>query len=757
MSIETALANARSKIERAYASVELKGGTVPSLQNLENLSGAIEGIPTGQGGSGENTVSAITRNLLNNTAIGTKVYLEPVPEDPVFWDLSTINGSSYTVVSKPDSFFRSTYTGYGYLDKNLYNVRLTTYSGALPLFTGTATNVRSHTYNGVISNSTTTTYDGVLKAVRLEQGIYFALCRGGSTSTSYKPRPCSIVNGVITEIDATGLEYGCSTLPSGKYVAGGYGLNTKIYEHNNGSFTLVHDFSSGSGSTNMFPFAFKSKFDNNYYYFNPSSKRYYPFGTTTVIGSIEGLPSLTALIGTYSSISAMAFPLDEYANRIFFPGNCSVYKMTSSSTASNITYSLDEQFSLVLATAESMNPSNTHVQFYNGKTYIFSGWDWFVIDGDTIGKLPRIFTDADYGITENEEIFLHKVFTYNFDDMIALGTRANKVYASGSKLYTGVAIKSSSCIDTEFVAVPSEGVTNYGNAYTGITSSVPSTGFTAGALVKADTVLPSDHTWSKVGKVFGYNVTVNSPEKFVQPVLTANGTIGGLAFAVDASSVLSGRDAWKALSSDTSLAEGTEWHSAQGLPQHFDFYNPTPIKVSSLYISNIIPSTTSATIAITAYKIQARNHMANQWVDIYEGTNTDTAAGSTWKIPVNSSQAYRFWRIYIRGSSDNTYATIGKLKIEATVEGAFSLNISKGSYVKSETPFQAVISSLDTYDIPLSELTEGQTTGNINDLYVLGKEPAVIAYDFRICAEGTEPVLPEGFTFAVKLDKKITL
>lgn len=754
MSIETALANARSKIERAYASVELKGGIVPSLQNLENLSGAIEGIPSGQGGSGENTVSAITRNLLNNTAIGTKVYLEPVPEGPVFWDLATINGSSYTVVSKTDNFYRSSYTGYGYLDKNLYNIRLVTLSGTSPLFTGTATDTRSHVYTGVINNSATTTSDGVMKSVRLEQGIYFALCRGGSTSTSYKPRPCSIVNGVITEIDAVDTEYGCSTLPSGKYVVGGYGLNTKIYEHSNGSFTLAHDFSSGGGSTNMFPFAFKSKFDNNYYYFNPSSKKYYPFGTTTVVGTVDGLPSLTALIGSYSSISAMAFPLDEYANRIFFPGNCSVYKMTSSSTASSISYSLDEQFSLVLATAESMSPSNTHVQFYNGKTYIFSGWDWFVIDGDTIGKLPRIFTDADYGITENEEIFLHKVFTFNFDDMIALGTRANKVYASGSKLYTGVAIKSSSCIDTEFVAVPSEGVTNYGNAYTGITSSVPSTGFTAGALVNTNTVLPAGHSWSKVGKIFGYNVTVNSPEKFVQPVLTSDGTIGGLAFAVGASSVHSSRQAWKALSSSTSLAEGTEWHSAQGLPQYFDFYNPTPIKVSSLYISNRIAS---ATIAITSYVIQAKNNMSNNWIDIYTGTNTDTESGSTWEIPVNSSNAYKFWRIQILDSSDHTYATICKLKIEATVEGTSSLNISKGSYVKSETPFQAVISSLDTYDIPLSELTEGQTIGDINDLYVLGKEPAVIAYNFRICAEGTEPVLPEGFTFAVKLNKKITL
>lgn len=146
-----------------------------------------------------------------------------------------------------------------------------------------------------------------------------------------------------------------------------------------------------------------------------------------------------------------------------------------------------------------------------------------------------------------------------------------------------------------------------------------------------------------------------------QPVLTANGTMGGDSFAVNQSSYYtSDRQAWRAFNGvDNDLAD---WNSAQGVPQWISWYNPVPLSISKITVVNTFDTPYPDTIK--DYEVQVSDDNST-WTTIYSGTNT-TGAGETWSIDLSSIENNsKYWRIYITSCNNRNYARITELKITA--------------------------------------------------------------------------------------------
>lgn len=143
---------------------------------------------------------------------------------------------------------------------------------------------------------------------------------------------------------------------------------------------------------------------------------------------------------------------------------------------------------------------------------------------------------------------------------------------------------------------------------------------------------------------------------FVQPTLSANGTMGGASFAVDVSSIVNPYYAYLAVDGGTS----TFWNSGAASGEWFEFYNPIPIKVSNLNIRNRF----DYNYAITGYTVYGSNDGSN-WTSLTSGTNNITTANATWDIPIpsNNQGFYKYYKIY--ASTTTGYATINTLIISA--------------------------------------------------------------------------------------------
>ena len=129
-----------------------------------------------------------------------------------------------------------------------------------------------------------------------------------------------------------------------------------------------------------------------------------------------------------------------------------------------------------------------------------------------------------------------------------------------------------------------------------------------------------------------YNDTQGTDLPFVQPVLSANGTMGGKYFAVSASSEYSSSfQAYTAFDSSTT----SEW-ATKGTynPSWITFYNPKPLKVTLLTMCN----RTSAEV-FTGGNIYGSNDNST-WELLTAYTNSTTAASATWNIDLSSNTNY---------------------------------------------------------------------------------------------------------------------
>ena len=149
-------------------------------------------------------------------------------------------------------------------------------------------------------------------------------------------------------------------------------------------------------------------------------------------------------------------------------------------------------------------------------------------------------------------------------------------------------------------------------------------------------------------------------QPWTQPVLSANGTIGGNSFACAASSAYNSSYAWKAFDNDLS----TDWGSdgTVPLPAYLEWYNPKPLK-----INKIVYRTGNALGGrIIEYKIQASID-GNNWIDIYNGNNPDSTGNIEVTVNITNSGSYSYWRIYaLQGNGGISIANIQEVIITAT-------------------------------------------------------------------------------------------
>lgn len=127
---------------------------------------------------------------------------------------------------------------------------------------------------------------------------------------------------------------------------------------------------------------------------------------------------------------------------------------------------------------------------------------------------------------------------------------------------------------------------------------------------------------------------------WTQPILSANGTMGGNSFAVEASTTESGHPAYYAFDG----SDSTRWGAtSSSVPQWLTFYNPEKLKVTNIAIKN----RSDIVAGITAGIIKGSNDNIN-WIDIKSFTNSETAKGATWNIDLsNNINSYNYYRIYI--------------------------------------------------------------------------------------------------------------
>lgn len=134
-------------------------------------------------------------------------------------------------------------------------------------------------------------------------------------------------------------------------------------------------------------------------------------------------------------------------------------------------------------------------------------------------------------------------------------------------------------------------------------------------------------------------------KKFVLPVLTSNGTMGGSTFAVDCSTPKTAE--YEMFNTGSAGTKGVDTNP-NAAPQWVSFYNPVSLKVTQLRIGQIKDTTQAQYYYITAYKIQVSDD--NQtWTDVYSGTGSKPATTLTANIA--DSGYHKYYRIYVTSAA----------------------------------------------------------------------------------------------------------
>lgn len=152
-------------------------------------------------------------------------------------------------------------------------------------------------------------------------------------------------------------------------------------------------------------------------------------------------------------------------------------------------------------------------------------------------------------------------------------------------------------------------------------------------------------TWEAEYGTFGGVETT-----FVQPALSANGTLGGAAFAVQASSESSGYPAYQAADNVPS----TEFSWGVAGAGSYIWYNPQPLKVPRITILN------ASAWALRDYVIYGSNNNST-YTQLTSGTFSATTGGTTViaEIPEVNRNFYNYYKMYIStylGSGNGRFA-----------------------------------------------------------------------------------------------------
>ena len=135
---------------------------------------------------------------------------------------------------------------------------------------------------------------------------------------------------------------------------------------------------------------------------------------------------------------------------------------------------------------------------------------------------------------------------------------------------------------------------------------------------------------------------------WTRPNLTANGILGADAFAVKTNGYVSGYQTYKAVDGNNS----TGWECSNYANDAYIFYNPIPLKLTSIKMRNWTGS--GRKDSTKGGKVYGAND-GNTWIELVTYTNSDYSSGAEWYISMTSvSSAYTYYKITCTdGTSDS--------------------------------------------------------------------------------------------------------
>lgn len=185
-----------------------------------------------------------------------------------------------------------------------------------------------------------------------------------------------------------------------------------------------------------------------------------------------------------------------------------------------------------------------------------------------------------------------------------------------------------------------------------------------------------------------YYKKITTIKDFIQPILSANGTLGGDKFAVDAVCYPSNFCAWCAF--DGNESSGKPFCTGGNNP--LTIYSPIPMNITNIRSVGVH----TANWAMTSYKISASDDNVN-YVDI---TGTLTAVNFEVNANININEQYKYWRITPITLNNSTYGwSMREVHITAYTKFQTLTEVSKAEYDTLPDNERKIV--IDTYKAPV--------------------------------------------------------
>lgn len=205
---------------------------------------------------------------------------------------------------------------------------------------------------------------------------------------------------------------------------------------------------------------------------------------------------------------------------------------------------------------------------------------------------------------------------------------------------------------------------------------------------------------------------------FKQPILNASGTMGGSTFAVSADGVFGSYYTWYPFAANANTDQAYTW-AKSGNTGNYYFYNPTPIKVQSIELTN--RNEASASRAFTSGTVYGSNDYST-WTELATFTNDNIQENYTWTIDVNATTAYSYYRIF--GRNNDGFVGIGKIKINVAGD---TITIANEEYKKTPENdiVKGITSTINLQDnTSIHDVTVTTPTQGYHDYTFHAYEPA---------------------------------
>ena len=139
---------------------------------------------------------------------------------------------------------------------------------------------------------------------------------------------------------------------------------------------------------------------------------------------------------------------------------------------------------------------------------------------------------------------------------------------------------------------------------------------------------------------------------WTQPVLSANGTIGGNAFACAASSV-GYNNVWNAFDNNTNTFV---WLNQS--PQWIEWYNPNPLKISKVRFTSQMGGVQNGNLQFSDDGIT--------WTNIYSINHSGSGYMNLTMDITNLTNSHKYWRIYVLAGGLMNSPDFSEITITAT-------------------------------------------------------------------------------------------